>query len=222
MRALLCRIRRAFSSGTFIEHYFSSKGFRLSISLLISLVPNIVYLVFNFVSGIRYGSLAFTAVSLYYALHVYIRFTILKLSDVKDAPRLIAASRKGGVLLLLADIVIAPMLIFGTFADAHLPYGSALLVFLSVYALYTLVSAAVGIIKDRRAGLPLRRAAYSVRLASGAMSLFNLVSALASTYGRDWLSLRVALVTLGAAVSALVLYLSLTMIFLPQRKGAKI
>ena len=217
VRALLYKIRRAFLNGTLISHYVLNKSFRVNISLLVSLVPNLIYLVFNLISGIRYRSISFTAVAFYYALHVYIRYTILNISDTQDEEKLIYASKKGGIFLLLADVLIAPMLIFGAFTGESTSYGAPVLAFLAIYALYTLISASVGIIKGKSERLPIRRTAHSVRLASGAMSLFNLISALILSYAPDGSFSERVTAILGISVSLLVLYLSLSMIFLPVK-----
>ena len=183
MRELLRKIRRAFLSGTLISHYVLNKGFRVSVSLLVSLILNISYLVFNLISGIIYSSPAFIAVSVYYALHICIRYTILNFSaGTADDKTVLTALRKGGIMLLIADALITPMLIFGAFEERIRSYSSPVLIFLAAYAAYTLVSAAAGMIISKRDNYLMRRAAYSVRLASGAVSGFNLASALVSAF----------------------------------------
>lgn len=216
MRALLYKLRRAFLSGTFINHYITNKSFRVNISLFVSLILNLIYLIFNFVSGIKYKSLPFIAVSVYYALHICIRYIILNLSDKEGGNKKeLAACKKGGILLLVADVLITPMLIFGAFSQNAGSYGALVIVFLSSYAAYTLISASVGIVASARENIPVRRAAYSVRFSSGAVSLFNLVSALSrSSLGNELLSESLNIV-LGATVSLFILYLSIKMIFHP-------
>ena len=214
MRALLYKIRGAFLSGTLISHYVLNKSFRVNVSLLVGLIPNLIYLAFNLISGIRYASPAFIAVAVYYALHVCIRYTILNSSD-KSSERVgeIAACRKGGILLLIADLLITPMLLFGAFAGGAGSYSTAVLIFLASYAAFTLVSAGVGIAKSKKEKALIQRAAYSVRLASSALSVFNLVSALTSSFAYDKAASGTVMLLLGIAVSSFVLYLSLTMIF---------
>ena len=213
MRALLFRIRRAFSSSNFIIRYLNSRGFRVSASLLLSLVLNLLYLTFNLVSGIVYSSTAFIAVALYYALHIRIRYTILELSyTAKDKRSASLAARRGGVLLLIADALITPMLIFGVTGRRRESYSPFVFVFLSAFSVYTLISAAAGIFVSKKEQLTIYRAAYSVRLASGIVSGFNLVSAIIPSFV-DGESAAVFTAALGSVVSFSVLVLSLSMVF---------
>ena len=213
MRALLQKIRRAFSSGNFITHYLSCRGFRISVSLLLSLILNVLYLTFNLVSGIIYSSSSFVAVAIYYALHIRIRYTILNSTYEKcDGEAALLTIRRGGVLLLIADALITPMLVLGALGGRSEQYGPLVLIFLAAYAAYTLVSAAAGIFVSKREKLAVRRAAYSVRLASGIVSGYNLLSAMLST-APDAENSKIFIAALGAAVSLSVLLLSLSMIF---------
>ena len=214
MRALLYRIRRAFLSGNLISHYFLNKSFRVNISLLVSLILNLVYLIFNLVSGIKYGSIAFIGVSVYYALHISIRYKILNIAETgEDKETELQTCKKGGILLLAADVLIAPMLIFGAFSGRSPSYSLPMLLFLGFYAACAIVSASVGIAVSKRERRPARRAAYSVRLASSAVSVFNLSTALVSSFLCGNFVSEALSAALGAAVSLFVLYLSLTMIF---------
>ena len=73
---------------------------------------------------------------------------------------------------------------------------------------------------SKRNRVHVRRAAYSVKLASGAVSVLNLVSALGRTFSKNYLFSEMLTVILGILVSLFVLYLSLSMIFLREkRKG---
>ena len=214
MRALLKKIRRAFSSGTLIDHYFRSKSFRVSISLLLSLALNIVYLIFNLASGIKYGSIEFIAVAMYYALHICIRYIILKRSHIPLTEREErSACKRGGLLLLFADVLITPMLILGAFASHAMQYSRLVLIFLGVYAASTLISATVGIVVSGRENIPMRRAAYCVKLASGAVSGFNLASALLANFISDESASETLTVIFGIIVFISVLCLSFIMIF---------
>ena len=105
------------------------------------------------------------------------------------------------------------MLIFGVLTAESDSYSVPVLIFLAFYALFGLISASVGAFKSRRDNIPIHRAAYSVRLASGALSLFNLVSAVTESYAYNERTSEAVCVLLGAAVSLLVLYLSFSMIF---------
>ena len=214
MRALLYKIRRAFSSGTLIDHYFQNKSFRVSVSLLLSLALNVIYLIFNLASGIKYGSIEFIAVSLYYALHICIRYIILKRSHVPLTEREErSACKRGGFLLLFADVLITPMLILGAFTEHAASYSTLVLIFLGVYAASVLISATVGIIVSGRENVPMRRAAYCVKLASGAVSGFNLASALLANFIYDEGVSEMLTVVLGILVFVSVLCLSFIMIF---------
>ena len=174
---------------------------------------NLAYLTFNLVLGLRMGGASFIAVSVYYALHIYIRYTILSVAMPEDKGRAYAVCRKGGMLLFLAGILVSPMLIFGAASFSVTSYSLPVLIFLSSYAVYTLISASVGIAVCQKDCLPVRRAAYSVRLASGAVSLYNPLVLFFSRAVRGGAAAKALGILSGIAVSVFILYLSCFMIF---------
>jgi hypothetical protein len=210
VRALLLKIRRAFLSNSFIEHYFSSPSFRIQISLLLSFLFNLAYLAFNFISGFVYKSSSFITVALYYALLLSIRYILLN-ADSERNERDVCV--RGGALLLLTDLLITLMIFYSAISGTHKEYGKIVFLALSLHAAYSLIRAAVGLFKSRADNAPTHKAAYSVRIASASMSFYNFFSAIASSFVKSAELSHFLLVALGSAVSLTVFALSLKMIF---------
>lgn len=214
MRALLGKIRSALGSRSFLNRYLFSKSFRVTVSLLLSLIFNTTYLGFNLISGIVYRSPAFIAVSVYYALLLSIRYIILSRHDTgEDIRGELLACRKGGILLLLTDVLITVMIFCSALVENEKNYSALVFVFLSCHAVFTVISAGVGIYLGKRDSEPIHKAAYSVRIASSAMSFFNLTSAAVSKFVTVGAIAEILKLFLCAIVSFTVLFLAFSMMF---------
>ena len=212
MRALLFKLRSAFLLRSFFERYLFSKSFRVTVSLLLSLIFNLAYLVFNLISGILYKSYAFIAVAIYYALLLSIRYIILSRHGTGASPESeLLACRKGGILLLLTDALITVMIFCSALAENEREYGGFVFSVLSAHALFTVIRAGIGIYLGRRDKEPLHKAAYSVRIASSAMSFFNLASTLVSKIAAVEAVSEILKLFFCALVSFTILFLALSM-----------
>ena len=222
MLALLYKIRRAIKSRTFIGHYFSDKGFRIRISLLLGLVFNLGYLIFNIVSGIVYGSSDFITVSVYYALLLSIRYIILtKKEAASSVSAEILTCRRIGTILFATNALITVMIFCAALTESTKNYSLFVFTVLSVYAIFNVARAGIGIYLGKRNGEPIHKAAYSVRMASLAIFFFNLASAVVSRFVSAVDIAEILRLVLCALVSMTVLFLSFSMMFVslkPERK----
>lgn len=217
MRALLLKIKSALSSRSFIERYLFCRSFRITVSLALSLILNLAYLVFNMISGIVYKSPAFVAVSVYYALLLSIRYIILSRHSAGESIHSeLYACRKGGIILLATNALITVMLLCSALSKAERDYSAVILAVLLCHALFTLIRAGIGIYLGKRDREPIHRAAYSVRIASSAMSFFNLASAAVSKFVTAFAIAEILKLFFCAAVSFTVLFLAFSMMFSSQ------
>lgn len=214
MRARLYKMKRAFGSGELLVSLIFDGGLRARLSLFFGLVFNLFYLAFNLAFGLFYKSAEPIAVSVYYALLITVRYIILRLYEGElTAETEREACKKGGLILLLADLVIALMIFYSAKGAEPKNYGIFVFSVLSLHAAFTVTRAVAGIFSQRE-GLTLRkRAIHTVRLVASAISVFNLSSAVALRFVGDSRLSEVLIMIFGVAISLSVLFLSLSMIF---------
>ena len=214
MRALLLKIKSALRLRSFIERYLFSRSFRITVSLALSLILNLAYLVFNMISGIVYRSPGLIGVSVYYALLLSIRYIILSRHDVgKSIHSELCACRKGGIILLATNALITVMLLCSALSETERDYSVLVLAVLLCHAIFTFIRAGIGIYLGKRDREPIHRAAYSVRIASSAMSFFNLASVAVSKFVTSFEIAEILKLLFCAAVSFTVLFLAFSMMF---------
>ncbi len=189
-------------------------NFRARLSLFFGLIFNLFYLVFNILFGIFYKSIAPIAVSVYYALLITVRYIILRLYEAettKEKER--AACKRGGLLLLLADLVITFMIFYSAQRAEPKSYGLFVFSVLSVHAIFTVTRAVMGIFSRIENPSPTDRAVYTVRLVACATSVFNLSSAAALRFVSSAQISRILIMIFCVTVSLSLLFLSFSMIF---------
>ena len=148
-----------------------------------------------------------------------VRYIILKSSpNEKNADAERQACRISGIILLVADVLIALMIFYSTGLKSNMQYGIIVFTVLGVHTLYSVVGGIFGILEGRRDGILAHRAAYSVKIAAASMSLFNLLSALILSFvsARDIADGLILFI--GIAVCSNVFFLSCSMIFSSRRR----
>lgn len=214
MRARLYKVRRAFGSGDFLIHLVFDSDFRMRLSLFFGLIFNLFYLVFNLVFGLFYKSIAPLTVSVYYALIITVRYIILRLCDGESTIEMEReACKKGGLILLLADLVITVTVIYSVRSAAPKSYGILVFSVLSLHAIFTVTRAVMGIFSRRENPSLTDKAIYTVRLAACASSVFNISSAAALRFSNSARLSEILIMIFGTFVSVSVLFLSFSMLF---------
>ncbi len=212
MHSLLLKIKSALNLRSFFDRYLLNRGFRVAVSLVFGLIFNLAYLIFNFISGVLYKSPEFIAVSVYYALILSVRYIILNGHEGEcSVSEKLHACQRGGIILLATDALITVMLLCSALSESEKNYSALVLAVLSVHAVFTVIRAGVGIYLGKRDREPIHRAAYSVRMASCAMSAFNLSAAAVSKCIPELSSAEILKLAFCAVVSFAVLFLAFSM-----------
>lgn len=223
MQRIFLKLKQSLKAGSFAEFCFLNKKIRVRLSLLLGLIFSSTYLVFNLVSGIVYRSAPFIIVAIYYMLLAGVRYMILR-SDpsVKTRDDAILVCRRGGILLMLMDALIAVMIFNSISMPSGRDYGIVVFTFLGVHTLYAVISGVFGVIEGRRDGLIMHRAAYSVKIAAAAMSLFNLLSAIIARFVYPREVGDVLTTVFGILVCLCVFILACTMIFSRTKRSGNL
>ena len=161
----------------YVRMYTKNATVRLNLSMLIGIVFNVFYIIFNLVSGIIYSDAWPIAVAAYYMLILSLRYLIISNNDAADgSDTLRAAEHNAGVIMLIIGVPITGMIIYNVLTDADTVYSGAVPIVLSVYSVVSIARAISAIIRLKGSEEPKMRIAYAVRISAAAMSVFNFQS----------------------------------------------
>ena len=164
----------------YLSFYMHDKDARFNALTLLGVIANAIYVIFNLVIGILYGSVWQIAVTAYYSLVLMLRvFVIYDGSEDGFSPRTVS------FLLLILCPPMAGMIIYAIIIGA---VGSRPMLALPIFALYAffgIFRASVGLISQKRKGVRHRCIAHTARLSLALMSLFNFQLSLLSVLSID-------------------------------------
>lgn len=173
----------------FSKRYVNDLAFRGSISLYQGTAVNFFYVIFRIVSGIRYASVWFISMAVYYlalgALRTYLIIGYRRRTPKREC----RCYHTTAWLLFLLNIPMGIMIVLmvqtnsGFFYPGHIIYLSAL------YTFYTMVTAVINLVKFRKLGSPILSAAKVLNFVAAMMSILGLQTAMISRFsgnGEDY------------------------------------
>ena len=220
---LLCKNRYA-------ARYLAEAELRFRLSLYIGLCINLVYAAFKLIMGIRYQSLWFSAIAIYYTLLSLIRFILLR-NERKNAVlpgstaryiKEMRAYRFCGYLLLILNLAITGMVAQMIWLNEGYHYPGYVIYASAAYTFYRFGSAVIQMIQHRKIENPLLAASKALNLSSALVAMFALQTAMFDAFGSAEEQLRQTLNAItGITVCVLVLCIALITIIRADRKIKK-
>lgn len=200
------------------HQYLTDVGYKVRVSLYITLGINLFYAIIKLISGIWYSSPWTIFVAVYYILLAVLRFLLLRyLRGDKDNSVLNLLAefrwyRIVGWLMLLVNLTLSGMVLhmMGDLAD---PISNEILVIASAaYTFYAVTMSVIDVIRYRRYQSPVVSAAKAIRFTAALISLLSLEISMLLQYSNDISLSRWMTALTGAAVCAVVVGTSVYMI----------
>ena len=214
-------------------HYktvYGRSALRVKVSLYSSLTINTAYAIFQLGLGFYHSSFWFYSLAVYYILLAVMRFFLLR--DVKlasfDSGETIVSELKRyrfcGISLVLMNVALAGIVFFIAWQNRGFEHHFITTIALAAFTFASLTIAIVNAVRYRKYNSPLFSAAKAISLASAAVSMLTLESAMLSAFGKDGQeSFRLIMTSLtGAAVCIFVLVMAIYMIINSNKKLRKI
>ena len=167
--------------------YLRDLEFRGSLSIHQGIIVNAAYVVFRVIAGIRFASLWFIAIAVYYlvigAIRVYLIVSYRK-RDVSDDGKVHEkiVYRNTAWLLLLLNIPMGIMILMMIVTNSGFEYPEYVIYFSALYTFYTLILAIWNVIKYRKVGSPILSASKILNFVSAMMSVLALQTAMLSMF----------------------------------------
>ena len=198
--------------------YLTDKFFRAEVSLYTGFVINILYAGLKMFLGIMYGSVWFISLSVYYILLAAMRLLLLthtlKKRGVKDLSAEYRRYRLCGALLVFMTLALSGIILFIIRREGGYDYPGVLIYIMAVYAFYSVISAAINIVKFRKQASPVLSAAKAVNLTAALVSMLALETAMLSQFGSgdDLMFQQTMLAVSGGVFCAFILGMAVYMI----------
>lgn len=202
-----------------IERYFLETVFRAEVSLYPSLFINLFYAGIKLFSGIRYSSVWFGTLAVYYILLAVMRFFLLyyvrKRGRKQENPvSELKVCRFCGMTLLILDWALSVIIVLVVRKNSGFAYPGMLIYMMALYTFYAVITAVLNVIKFRKYESPVISVAKVINLTAALVSMLSLETAMLTQFGaaRDAAFRQRMSAATGIVVSILVLGMAVIII----------
>ena len=209
----------------YIHRYLTDLPFKTHVSLYLSLGLNLLFVAMKMFFGVRYRSVWFGTLAVYYMMLAGMRFLLLRhvrrnaigqelLSELRHY-------RLCGVILMLMNIALLGVVVLVVLDNESFHYAGYLIYVVAMYAFYNIISATRDVVKYRKYNSPVMSASKSVKLAAALVSMLSLETAMLMQFNdrADAEAFRQVMTgATGGAVCVIVLVMAVVMIVKSTRQ----
>ena len=173
------------ASSVVVSRYLHDLAFRGSISIYQGMTVNFFYVIFRIVAGIRYASVWFISMAVYYlvlgGLRAYLIFSYRR----RDANSEYRCYRRTAWLLFLLNIPMGGMIVLMVRTNSSFFYPGYIIYLSALYTFYTMVTSIINLAKFRKVGSPILSAAKVLNFVAAMMSILGLQTAMISLFSTN-------------------------------------
>ena len=199
-----------------IDKLVSERGYRTEMALYPESCINVLYAVFKTSMGIYDRSVWFISLGAYYMALAIMRSMLIHYirsrKQTADKADELRRYRMCGCMLLLADAPLAGITILAVQKNNGFVYPGYLVYVMAMYAFYSVITAAVNIVKYRRYGSPVLSAAKVINMSAALVSIFSLETAMLEQFENTEQFRKTMTALTGAGVSIIVVGMAVFMI----------
>ena len=165
--------------------YIGDLAFRGSVSIYQGMMVNFLYVVFRIFVGIRYASVWFLTIAIYYLLLGIMRLSLILSYRNRSVKSELRCYRRTAWLLFLLNIPMGGMIVLMVLTDSGYSYPGYVIYLSALYTFYTIILAIVNLVKFRKLGSPILSAAKVLNFVAALMSLLGLQTAMISQFSTE-------------------------------------
>ena len=170
--------------------YIGDLAFRGSVSIYQGMMVNFLYVVFRIFVGIRYASVWFLTIAIYYLLLAIMRLSLILSYRNRNMKSELRCYRRTAWLLFLLNIPMGGMIVRTVLTDSGYSYPGYVIYLSALYTFYTIILAIVNLVTFRKLGSPILSAAKVLSFVAALMSLLGLQTAMISQFSTGGESFR--------------------------------
>lgn len=168
-----------------IGRYLNDLAFRGSISIYQGMTVNFLYVVFRIAAGIRYASVWFISMALYYLVLGCLRFYLIVCYRHRNEHTGYRCYLNTARFLFLLNIPMGAMIALMIITNSGFTYPGYIIYLSALYFFYTMTMSIVNLVKFRKLGDPILSAARVLNFISAMMSILGLQTAMISRFAKD-------------------------------------
>ena len=170
-------------SGTKIGvRYISDLAFRESVSIYMGMFVDFFYVVFRIVVGIRYASVWFVSMAVYYLVLGSIRLFLVRSCRRHDSPKEVRCYRMTAWMLFLLNIPMGGMIVLMVVANNGYSYPGYVIYISAMYTFCMMIMSVINLVRYHRLGSPLLSAAKVLNFIAALMSILGLQTAMIAEF----------------------------------------
>lgn len=188
---------------------------------VVGMAVNFLYVAFRIAAGIRYASVWFLTMAVYYLVLGGLRCYLVVCYRRRSPALERRCYRAAAWLLFLLHIAIGGMIALMVRTGSGFSYPGSTLYLSALYAFYSMTASIINLAKFRRLSSPILSAAKVLNLISAMMSILGLQTAMLSRFAEDGTRFRIMMNTItGGSIYGIVIVIALYMLLhsRPQRK----
>lgn len=165
--------------------YLNDLAFRGGISIYQGMAVNFLYVIFRIAAGVRYRSVWFISMAVYYLILGGMRALLVFYYRRRDEKREIRCFRRVAWLLFLLNIPMGGMIVLMVKTNSGFSYPGYIIYLSALYTFYVMAMSVVNLVKFRKLGSPLLSAAKALNFVSAAMSVLGLQTAMIARFSQN-------------------------------------
>lgn len=208
---LIRRVRVFRHRNPLARRWIHDRRFRISVTLIGTLVWNGIYAVFQLCLGIYHHSLWFYALSVYYASLALMRLSLARYT-VRHEPgqwlrREFKLYRSCGIAFLVMNLALTVIIFYMVIQGRTMRHHEITTISMAAHTFTTFTMSIVNVIKYRRLGSPVFSASKDISLAAALVSMLTLESTMLTTFHNGSMTLLTRQLFLGISGCAVSLYI---------------
>ena len=179
------KLMQKIASSAFGNQYLHDPAFRGSVSIYQGMIVNFLYMLFRIATGIRYASVWFISMAVYYMVLGGLRAYLISSYRRREAGGLsfeYCCYRRTAWLLFLLNIPMGGMIVLMVRTNSSFFYPGYIIYLSALYTFYTMAVSIVNLVKFRKLGSPILSAAKVLNFVSAMMSILGLQTAMISRF----------------------------------------
>ena len=209
------KINKIIDNNKYLRKYKNDHKLRYKISLFTSLMLNIVYAIFELLSGIVFKSFWFISFALYYFLLIVLRSNIAK-EELKNNTNLkdeFVKYKKTGIILLFTNVILTIIILIIVNQKIMNIYPDWMAITVAVYTFYLLFNSIYNLIKYRKYKSPLISSSKVINVITSLVSLISLEIILIPTFGGGQTEFfEIMVMATGGGIALIIIIISLYII----------
>ncbi|MCD7840873.1 MAG: hypothetical protein LUG56_00200 [Lachnospiraceae bacterium] len=180
---------------------------------------NVLYAIWEIISGIYYHSFWFATLGCYYILLSVIRFLLLRETG-RESGFEWEKYRTCGLFLLLMNLILSGIVVLAVKDNQGSVYAGYLIYVVALYTFCKITAAVRNMVKYRKVHAPLLSASKAVSFASSVVSLLSLEIAMTRQFGEDPLFFQRMTMLTGAGACIVISVTAICMMMTAQKNIA--